>query len=130
MARLAEAATDLLEAARDRSTPLTADRVAALAGRIAELADYTGQVGGLGGESADPLEALASRVSQWDELEGKSYLRSLQDLQVCKIADHMRVPTSWVRANMSPYEIREWHDYQVYQGEKRQERQERRERRN
>jgi len=56
--------------------------------------------------------ALADRVRQWDEIADCHYIQDLDDLQICEVADYFRVPPSWVRAHMSPWELGQWAEYQ------------------
>jgi len=51
-------------------------------------------------------------VCEWEKIYDNDYLQSLDDLQIHRVADHYRVPPSWVRANMGPREIREWSEFQ------------------
>lgn len=44
-------------------------------------------------------------MQRWDEIADKSYIRSLDELQICEVADHYKVPPSWVKAQMSMREI-------------------------
>lgn len=63
-----------------------------------------------------PLDGLAQRVCQWDEIEETKYIRDLEDLRICEVARFYKVPPSWVRANMSWHEIGQVEEYErIYQ---------------
>lgn len=52
------------------------------------------------------------RVEQWDEIYDKRSIHSLDELQILEVADDFKVPPSWIRENMSRWEIMQWADYQ------------------
>lgn len=62
------------------------------------------------------------RIEQWDEIYDKRSIRSLDDLQILEIADDFKVPPSWVRENMSHWEIQQWADYQQIKSAREEER--------
>lgn len=57
------------------------------------------------------MTALVERTEQYGDIWENDYLRSLDDLQIWEVADYYRVPPSWVREHMTPYEVRQWGEF-------------------